>query len=48
MKTAKQLKRNNLLDHGVHLLMTHGYHAVGINEVAMAAQVQRFRVSEAV
>lgn len=41
MKTAKQLKRNNLLDHGVHLLMTHGYHAVGINEVAMAAQVSK-------
>lgn len=41
MKISKQIKRNNLLDQGVHLLMTHGYHAVGINEVAKAAQVSK-------
>jgi len=41
MKITKQIKRNNFLDQGVHLLMTHGYHAVGINEVAKAAQVSK-------
>jgi len=41
MKITKQIKRNNLLDQGVYLLMTHGYHAVGINEVTKAAQVSK-------
>lgn len=41
MMTNKQIKRNNFLDQGVHFLMTQGYHATGINEIANAVQVPK-------
>ncbi len=41
MMTNKLTKRNNLLDQGVHLLMTQGYHATGVNEIAKAVNVPK-------
>lgn len=41
MMTAKQLKRKILLDQGVHLLMTQGYHATGVNEIVKKAQIPK-------
>ncbi len=41
MITNKQIKRNNFLTQGVHLLMTQGYHATGVNEIAKAVQVPK-------
>lgn len=39
--TSKHIKRKKLLDHGVYLLMTQGYHATGVNEIVTAAQVPK-------
>lgn len=41
MMTSKHIKRTKLLDHGVYLLMTQGYHATGVNEIVNAAQVPK-------
>lgn len=41
MITSKHIKRTNLLDHGVYLLMTQGYHATGVNEIVNAVQVPK-------
>jgi TetR/AcrR family transcriptional repressor of nem operon len=41
MTTSKHIKRTNLLDHGVYLLMTQGYHATGVNEIVNAVQVPK-------
>lgn len=38
---SKQIKRAKLLDHGVNLLMTQGYHATGVNEIVNAAGVPK-------
>ncbi len=35
------LKKEKLLDHGVHMLMTQGYHGTGIKEVLDAADVPK-------
>jgi len=37
----KQIKRLKLLDQGVHLLMTQGYHATGVNEIVKAVNVPK-------
>ena len=39
--TSKTIKRTKLLDHGVYLLMTQGYHATGVNEIVNAAGVPK-------
>ena len=41
MMMNKQIKRINLLDQGVHLLMTQGYHATGVNEIVKAVHVPK-------
>ncbi len=35
------MKRNNLLDQGVHLLMMQGFHATGVNEIAKAVKIPK-------
>ena len=39
--THKQIKQIKLLDQGVYLLMTQGYHATGVNEIVKAVQVPK-------
>ncbi len=41
MMRNKHIKRTNLLDHGVSLLMTQGYHATGVKEIVDAVQVPK-------
>lgn len=41
MTTKKQIKREKLLDQGVHLLMTQGYHATGVNEIVKSVQIPK-------
>ncbi len=38
---SKHIKRTNLLDHGVNLLLTQGYHATGVSEIVNAVQVPK-------
>ena len=37
----KEIKRLKLLDQGVYLLMTQGYHATGVNEIVKAVNVPK-------
>lgn len=39
--SKRETKREKLLDQGVHLLMSQGYHATGINEIVSAVQVPK-------
>lgn len=39
--TSKQIKREKLLDQGVHLLMSQGYHATGVNEIVKSVQIPK-------
>lgn len=41
MTTKKQIKREKLLDQGVHLLMTQGYHATGVNEIVKSVHIPK-------
>jgi TetR/AcrR family transcriptional regulator, transcriptional repressor for nem operon len=38
---TKQLKREKLLDHGVQMLMTQGYHGTGLKEVLDTVQIPK-------
>ncbi|MDF1584071.1 MAG: TetR family transcriptional regulator C-terminal domain-containing protein [Methyloprofundus sp.] len=41
MLSNKQIKRGKLLDQGVHMLMTQGYHGTGIKEILDSVQVPK-------
>ena len=41
MISNKQIKREKLLDQGVHMLMTQGYHGTGIKEILDSVQVPK-------
>jgi len=41
MISNKQIKREKLLDQGVHMLMTQGYHGTGIKELLDSVQVPK-------
>ncbi len=39
--TSKQIKRKKLLDQGVNLMMTQGYHATGLKEILDSVQIPK-------
>jgi len=41
MISSKQVKREKLLDQGVHMLMTQGYHGTGIKEILDRVQIPK-------
>jgi TetR/AcrR family transcriptional repressor of nem operon len=41
MMINKQIKRKKLLDQGVRLLMSQGYHATGVNEIVKSVQIPK-------
>jgi TetR/AcrR family transcriptional repressor of nem operon len=41
MTISRQIKREKLLDQGVHLLISQGYHATSVNEIVTSVQIPK-------